>query len=162
MTPLSDDDREALTAYLDGELDEEATQRFETRLAAEPVLRAELDAQRKTWSMLDYLPPAAPSADFTHKTLDRIALDAQTTQTAATRRPLRRTAGWLAGAALALAVGYFGARYYRQEWSPPIDADEAVVRDLRLLQRLSAYDAVDDLDFLKALDAPDLFGEEGA
>ena len=34
-TPLNDDDREALTAYLDGELDEESTQVLEARLGRE-------------------------------------------------------------------------------------------------------------------------------
>ena len=68
---MTDDDRETLTAYLDGELDEVAEQAIEARLSQEPALRAELDALKQAWGLLDYLPGTVPSNDFTHRTLDR-------------------------------------------------------------------------------------------
>jgi anti-sigma factor RsiW len=40
---LSDDDRAALSAYLDGELDDDATHRIEVRLTSEPELRFEYE-----------------------------------------------------------------------------------------------------------------------
>ena len=50
---------------------------------------------------------------------------------------------------------------YRKYYEKPIDPDEVVVRNLRILERLPAYETVDDIDFLKALKDPDLFGDEG-
>ena len=42
--PLSDDDRADLVAYLDGELDEEASRALESKLSLDPKARAEADS----------------------------------------------------------------------------------------------------------------------
>ncbi len=39
--PLSDDEREDLTAYLDGELDEQSARELEAKLGRDPNTRAE-------------------------------------------------------------------------------------------------------------------------
>jgi len=159
---MTDDDREALTAYLDGELDETAEQALEARLSQEPALRAELDALKQTWGLLDYLPSAVASSDFTHRTLDRLSLEGSITQSVKMKRgwPLRRAALWVACAIIALGVGVATSTGYRKYTLKPIDPDEAIVRHLRILERLSAYETVDDLEFLKALDDADLFGDD--
>jgi hypothetical protein len=36
------------------------------------------------------------------------------------------------------------------------------VRDLRLIENKRLYDLVEDLEFLQALDDPDLFGDDNA
>ena len=59
-SPLNERERADLVAWLDGELEGEAA-------------RAEADALRKTWELLDYLPRPEPSASFTHRTLSRLA-----------------------------------------------------------------------------------------
>ena len=59
--PLSDDEREELIAYLDGELDGAGTEAVERKLHADPRIRAEADALRQTYNLLDYLPKAEPS-----------------------------------------------------------------------------------------------------
>jgi len=74
MSQLNDDDLNALTAYLDGELDDAASQAFEARLRRDPDLRAEAEAMKRTWEMLDYLPRPEPSTSFTHRTLERLAV----------------------------------------------------------------------------------------
>ena len=73
--PLDEDEKAELVAYLDGELDEAATQAVEAKIAADPDARAELDALKQTWGMLDYLPKASPSANFTNRTLERLTLE---------------------------------------------------------------------------------------
>ena len=162
MAELNDIDRETLTAYLDGELDEEATQELEDRLGRDAKLRAELATMQKTWGMLDFLPKATPSANFTHRTIDRLTLEGRSTQTGKMRVSWspRRIATWVIACAFALAVGYGTSWGYRQYFTRPIDPDEALVHDLRLLERLKAYDTVEDIEFLKALDQPDLFGDD--
>jgi len=53
---LNEDDKAELVAYLDGELDEVATQAVEAKIASDPDARAELDALRLTCGMLDFCP----------------------------------------------------------------------------------------------------------
>jgi anti-sigma factor RsiW len=158
---MTDDVRETLTAYLDGELDEIAEQALEARLSQEPALRAELDALKQAWGLLDFLPGTVPSNDFTHRTLDRLSFERSSTLSLKFKRgwPLRRGALWLASALIALGVGIAASASYRKFTHKPTDPDEPIVRHLRLLERLQAYDTVDDLEFLKALDDPDLFGD---
>ncbi len=160
---MTDDDREALTAYLDGELDESAEHALEARLSQDPKLRAELDVLKETWSLLDYLPKPTPSDDFTHRTLDRLTLETRSMRAPTVKRSwsLRRIAMWTACALSAAAIGFGSSAGYRKYLEKPFDADESVVRNVRLLERLPAYEAVDDLGFLKALDDADLFGDEG-
>src|SRR3954452_2725575 len=74
MAHLSDEDRENLVAYLDGELDEASAHALESKLSLDPLARAEADALRRTWELLDYLPKPEPSSDFTNRTLSRLSL----------------------------------------------------------------------------------------
>lgn len=159
---MSDEEREALTAYLDGELDETAEQELETRLSQDPKLRAELDALKQTWGMLDYLPQARPSSDFTNRTMDRLTMEGRTSQSTVVMRGRRRRAvAWTVAAVVALLIGVAASAGYRRYIEKPIDPDEPIVRNLRLLERLPAYEHVDDIGFLKGLDDPDLFGDDG-
>jgi anti-sigma factor RsiW len=70
--PLSDQERENLIAYLDGELTESEAQALEGKLNRDPKVRAEVDALRRTWDLLDYLPKPEPSVSFTNRTMDRV------------------------------------------------------------------------------------------
>ena len=40
------------------------------------------------------------------------------------------------------------------------DPDAALIRHLRVLEKWRSYETVDDIDFVRALDQPDLFGDE--
>jgi len=161
MATLNDDDRANLTAYLDGELDEEATQALEAKLAQDPAARAEVEALRQAWTMLDYLPRPAPSVSFTHRTMERLSLEKRPVETGKIPRPRfawGRALGWTAAALVAAAAGYWASAAF---WgTAPSDADEPLVRQLRLIEKWRAYEMVDDLDFLKSLDQPGLFGAE--
>jgi hypothetical protein len=155
---LNDEDRENLVAYFDGELDEASARTLEAKLNLDPQTRAEADALQAAWSLLDYLPHAEPSPSFTHRTLEKLAL--QTSQLA---RPGSRRwlgiLGWAAAILLAAGVGFAAARWLWQPRTPP-DLDDQLVRHLRVIDKVHQYDQVDDLDFLRGLDHPDLFGEE--
>ncbi len=163
--PVSEDDRAALSAYLDGELDEASTRRIEVRLNLEPELRCAYDTLQQTWSLLDYLPRATPSSEFTSRTLDR--LTHETVRGGAGRwvsRVFRRVpAGalaWSLGAVAALGVGMTIGGWFGGTGPSEAADDEALVRHLRIVERWRLYEAADDIEFLRGLDQPDLFGEE--
>lgn len=67
-----DPEEAELVAYLDGELDAATARRVESRLAADPGLRARATALKKTFDLLDFLPRPEPSSGFTSKTLEKI------------------------------------------------------------------------------------------
>ena len=94
-------DRDDLVAYLDGELDEERSRALEARLSLDPAARAEAESLRKTWELLDYLPRAEPSASFTNRTLEKLAVQHTT---AVQPGRLRRWPRWLAGMAWAAGI----------------------------------------------------------
>lgn len=167
------DESSRLQAYLDGELDEAAAQALEARLSLDPQARAEADALRQAWGLLDYLPKAEPSPTFTHRTLERLSVEtgrpSASTATLATPRPRRRhwaPLGWAAAILLALGVGGgsgFGlARLLRPPAPPPPPAatDEAMARHPRVVEKWRTYEQAGDLDCVRRLAEPDYFGDE--
>lgn len=157
--PPPDPDAE-LVAYLDGELDDDGARAVEAKLALDPAARARAAALRKTYDLLDYLPRPEPSPTFASRTLTR--LDAAPASGPVTARPRRAgwvaALGWVIAVAVAGGVGYVGhlvARPHLEAVAPTKPTSEQV----RLLERLPLLLGVDDLDFLRRLDDPDLFGE---
>ncbi len=69
LTRLSTDERNNLVAYLDGELEDDATQRIEEVLSQSPVARNDVELLVKTYDLLDLLPRPKASAEFTQKTI---------------------------------------------------------------------------------------------
>jgi anti-sigma factor RsiW len=165
---LSEDEKAELVAYLDGELDEAATQAVEAKVATDPDARAELDALKQTWGMLDYLPKASPSANFTHRTLERLTLEnigdkaTKPIPVASPARPWLARVGWAAAIVLALVGGYLVTLKFKPDQTPdPIpDADVPLLRHLRIAEKWRYYENVDDVDFARKLNHPDLFGED--
>ena len=160
-SPLNEQERADLVAWLDGELEGEAARALERKLSLDPAARDEADALRKTWELLDYLPRPEPSASFTHRTLSRLA-PAQAARPRPTvwqrwRRPVLG-AGWAAALVAAAVGGYAG---YNRLAPPHEPGERDLVRDLRIIENKRYYDAVEDFDFLRALDQPDLFGDDG-
>ena len=159
MKHLSDEDRENLVSYLDGELDEEAARTLEARLNLDPKARSEAEALQQAWSLLDYLPKAEPSPTFTHRTLERLALQTGDIQ----RRGWPRWQvglTWAAAVLLAAGAGFGAAALFRPVHREGPDADDQLVRHLRPIENVHRYEQVDDIEFLRDLDQPDLFGEE--
>jgi anti-sigma factor RsiW len=155
---LSEQDRADLVAYLDGELKGEAVRSLEARISRDPLVREEADSLKRAWDLLDYLPRPEPSPNFTHRTVSRIVpirpggirLDWQRW------RPYLFGAGWAAAVVLAW-LGGMGA--YRLI-VPRQPGDAELVRDLRLIENKRLYEAGEDIEFIKQLDQPELFGDD--
>jgi anti-sigma factor RsiW len=156
---LNEQEQADLVAYLDGELKGAAVQRLEARLALDPAVRAEADALKRTWELLDLLPKAATSPDFTNRTLERLAPVRTQPQTVVHRRYWAPWAlAWAASLLAAAGVGFAGARLL----IPQQPGDQELVRDLRVIENKRLYELVEDLEFLRQLDSPELFGEDNA
>jgi anti-sigma factor RsiW len=152
---FDDDQREQLVAYLDGELDASACAEIEQTLAESAAARGEVRALTKTWELLDTLPRAAASPDFTEKTLATLQTESRALQArqaavsagrprgAALRRwvPVLIALGWAAAA----AAGFFAARALAPNRS------EDLVRELPLIQSLDTYEAAGDAAFLERI-----------
>jgi anti-sigma factor RsiW len=155
---LNDDEREELVAFLDGELTEDDAHKVEAKLNLDPRTRAEVEALRKTWDLLDYLPKPEPSANFTNRTLERIA-PVRKTQTMPRRRFRVAALGlaWAAALLIAVAAGYSGMALFLKSRGP---TDKDLARDLRVIENQHLYEVGEDMDFLRQLDQPDVFGDE--
>jgi anti-sigma factor RsiW len=168
MPHLSDEDRANLVAYLDGELDAEAAQALEAKLSLDPNARAEADALKRTWELLDYLPRPEPSASFTHRTLERLAVRHPPASRAPGRLfrwPLWALGlGWAAALLLAAGGGLLAAHWLRPRPPAaalePADVQEQMVRYLRVLENHRLYENAEDIAFVRDLDSPELFGED--
>jgi anti-sigma factor RsiW len=157
LEPLDDDERAELVAYLDGELTEQAAHVVESRLNQDPRVRAEVDALKQTWQLLDYLPRAEPSANFTTRTVERLsALRPALPATAGQWRWWAGAVGWAAAVLLAGVAGYAAMMH----WQPKAPKTDDMISDLRVIENLRAYEAADDIEFLMDLDHPDRFGED--
>lgn len=175
--PDPDDDSRAepadeLVAYLDGELDPKAAEAMATRLSLDPRLRAEADALQRTWDVLDVLPRPRPSAAFATRTVSQVVpVPAGTSRTqvfvppgpTATMPavPVRRPGAgfWMVSAALILAAGV-GGYFGHQALAPSPKVADPPLEDVPLLKNLRLYRNVDDVEYLKKLDSPELFGDE--
>lgn len=94
---------DALSAYLDGELDATARAEVEARLAESAEWRAILDELRETSGALRALPPVEASPAFWHRVLG----DETVVDLAAARSAKHRRAPWklaVAGAAAAVVI----------------------------------------------------------
>ena len=157
LVPLNDEERAQLVAYLDGELPDPTARTLEARLNRDPVARAEAEALRKTWDLLDHLPRPEPSPTFTHRTVERLsALRPVQANTSGHWRWWMGISSWAAGVLLCGVAGYAAlVRFY-----PKDPGTEELARDLRIVENLQFYEAADDIEFLRMLDQPDQFGED--
>ena len=69
---LTEEQRENLVAYLDGELDDNESARIEQLLAENPAAREAAELLSRTMALLDELPHVSTSQDFTARTLSAI------------------------------------------------------------------------------------------
>jgi anti-sigma factor RsiW len=167
---LPEREREDLVAYLDGELPAEGARSVEASMSRDSRTRGELETLRRTWEMLDHLPQPKPSATFTSQTLERVSALRPATTAKRTRRwqPWILAASWAAGAVLAGLLGYAGITAILPKSEPvtvpqatlPAEQEPIMLRDLRIIENKSSYEKVGDINFLCALDDPELFGDE--
>ena len=151
---------EQLVAYLDGELDDQASRRIEERLASDPEVRDTLEKLEGTWDLLDGLGRAHVDEVFTKSTLEMVAVAASDdVRQEKAEAPRRRRRRWLVGSAAMLgacAAGFLAVWLF---WPNPNDQ---LLEDLPVLERLDQYRQIDDLEFLELLLAnrDELFPEE--
>ncbi|MHB1422020.1 MAG: anti-sigma factor family protein [Gemmataceae bacterium] len=154
---FSEQERADLVAYLDGELSGTAARALEAKLSLNSAARAEADALRRTWELLDFLPRSQPSSRFTRQTLQRLT-PIRTGEQRNWRRWRMRCLG-LSWAAALLMAGWCG--YAGYNWIVPRQPGEReLLQDLRILENKRIYERMEDVDFWRALDTPELFGEE--
>ncbi|MGA2034389.1 MAG: hypothetical protein ABSG68_19260 [Thermoguttaceae bacterium] len=150
--------REELVAYLDGELDAEASRRIEQRLADEPEIRLLVQGLDRTWQLLDKLDAPPPDVSFTHSTLAMVAVAAEAEQPGALGgpNPRRLRRGLLLGGGL-LAAALAG---FLLVTAAAPDPNRQLLQDLPLLENLDQYRQVDSLKFLRMLGDENLFAED--
>jgi anti-sigma factor RsiW len=160
--PLTEQERADLVAYLDGELTGEAARAMEAKLSINPEARAEAEGLRRTWDMLDFLPQPEASPNFTNRTLSKLMpVPVETPAQVPTVTPRRwwkvaAVALWLVAVVLSALGGYAGFQHF----VPRQPGDRELVRELRLIENKRLYDLVGEMEFLRRLDQPDLFGDD--
>ncbi|CAN5131213.1 hypothetical protein BH10PLA2_BH10PLA2_09820 [soil metagenome] len=171
---LTAQDRDNLVAYLDGELDERTVRALEAKLSRDALARAELEALKRTYNLLDFLPRGEASSQFASNTIDRLATVPPATVAADAessfneRKPLKMPSrwpllvGWSCAIFFAAFLSYFMTRAYwlRKRPVTPIDTDAALVQDLRVIENKRLFDHVDEINFLRSLDVSNLFSDE--
>lgn len=150
---------EELVAYLDGELDVEASRRIEGMLAVDPKVRRTLQGLDRTWELLDELDRPQVADRFTQSTLEMVTVaaaeDSERSRGNASRR--RRWRWLLAGATLLAAAAAGFAMFSLRP-----DPNRQLIDDLHVLENLDAYRQVRDVEFLRMLRQEGVFAEEVA
>jgi anti-sigma factor RsiW len=155
---------EQLVAYLDGELDTEASRRVEELLASDAKVRQTLQGLDRTWELLDQLETPQVAESFTRSTLEMVTVaaaeDTERSRTETSRRWRRR---WVIAGGSLLAAGVAGFLVFLAVWKLTLDPNRQLVDDLPVLENLDEYrqhGQVVDIEFLQTLHEQDLFAEE--
>jgi anti-sigma factor RsiW len=157
--PLSPEKRAELVAYVDGELDETATQEMERVLAESAEARHEVDMLGRTFALLDTLPRPGASDEFTAKTLATLKAEqaALPWPQRTWYRNVRRgaiAAAWLVGLALSASLGYYAANRLAPR------GNTEMIRELPVIENLDAYSDVSDIRFLRELKQQPVFDDD--
>jgi hypothetical protein len=146
---------EELVAYLDGELDSQATKRLEDLLATDEPARKRLSQLANSWELLDQLPRATVDDLFTRTTVEMVAL-AEEDEVAKHEAgaPARRRMRWLVGGVAALCAAAVG--FVAMALAVP-DQNDPLLADLPVIYNLELYEPVASIDFLHQLQAAGLF-----
>ena len=146
---------EELTAYLDGELDQDQIQQVETRLVEDTTYLAEMQSLQKTWDLLDSLPASEPGTSFTKTTMELVVGEAVKSEKKRRNRGgawLMRIAILVALPSLLFAIVFNVIRQYQTE------SDRLLVENLSVIENHPRYEAIEcDLDFLVRLSHESLF-----
>ncbi len=140
---------EQLTAYLDGELDETTGRQVEELIAADPKARDQMQELDQVWGLLNELPRSEADEQFARTTVEMLAI--RVGEDLVQRRSAARPIWWLkrigAGLALALA-GFLGVVLVDKAVPRP---DDALLRDLAVVENLDVYRNVDNIQYLRQL-----------
>lgn len=150
--PLGPDD---LVAYLDGEVDAQTSQKIERCLAEDPQLVQRMREHQLAWDFLDELPCEEVSDNFTRTTLQMVAVAATNDAEELTRdAEARRSWLWLVAGGSLIAASLAGF------WAAAILFDSPnrkLLQDLPVIENLEAFQQVESVEFLRALENEGLF-----
>ena len=155
---LNADQREDLVAYLDGELPDAQVQQIDHIIARSEVARHEVEALSRTWEMLDALPSARASDDFTSRTMTNLKVMeapfvlADQSWFGYLTRTLA-VSGWLLALGLCSVIGFQITRH----WIP--DPNEELLQELPVIENLDHYREIREIEFLMELKRSSLFDE---
>jgi anti-sigma factor RsiW len=150
-SPRNPEMRENLVAYLDGELDEAATQKIEQTLAENSDVRGEVESLARTFEMLDELPRQEVSEEFTAHTLSTIQVSRQSQTDKDDLQPRRvdnriLIAGWVVGLVLSVLLGVLiGGRFSR-------DDSARLVEEFPVVKDLDIYTEIGSIEYLQKLE----------
>lgn len=151
--------RDDFVAYLDGELDEEATERIETVISQSEVARGDIEALAQTYELLDTLErPEAPE-DFTARTMatirvDQLRPDARDTWWYRVTRQGGAIAVWAAALMVTATAGYLATNRWIRTPS------DQLVEELPLIEQLDLYTEVGEVEFLQRLSTQEALLQE--
>ena len=162
ITRLSAQERENLVADLDGVLGDAEAKVIEQMLAVSQVARHDVELLSRTWDLLNFLPRATVSGEFTQKTMSMAKLEtAPPSLVAQWKETLVPTArrgailtGWAGALVFAAIIGFRITR----DWIPN-DA-ELLAKDGPIIENLDAYTEVDSIEFLKELRRSGTFNDD--
>lgn len=143
--PKRDERVEEIVAYLDGEADDASADSLEQQMARDPSVRREIDSLQRAWDMLELLDMPKPNSDFSRQTVQLAtqSIKAESLPVIKKRRWII-PALWTSGVILSFGVGWF------LTMGRPSD-ERRVNEELPILEKLDAYRATGDVEFLKRL-----------
>ena len=149
---------EDLVAYLDGELNRDNVARVEDELSQNSEYRLRLMQLQQAWDLMDELPRVSSDEAFTKSTVELVVVSAESEANATVvRRKTWQSLFWGIGLFGALAAAWGGFLVVGQF----NDRDnQALLKDLPLVQEIDIYDPIENLEFLKQLDESGVFDEE--
>lgn len=158
---LTQEQRENLVAYLDGELEDTESQEIDRILARSDVARHEVEALSRAWDMLDLLPNSQASSEFTNRTMSTLKLEESPYDISdkawfVFARRGAVAAVWLAAIAACGVVGFLAT----WQWYPNPHRD--MLAELPLIRHLDVYQEVESIEFLDSLNREGLFDGGGA
>jgi hypothetical protein len=162
ITRFTPEERDNLTAYLDGELEEQVAAVIEQKLTRSEVARREVDILSRTWDMLNLLPRPSVSEEFSRKTMSMARLENQPTSwdwytsSILWSGRIAILVGWGLAIGLVAYVGYS----LTNRWIP--DPSRQLVEELPLIKNLDNYKEIGDIEFLRQLAKRDPFLDKDA
>jgi hypothetical protein len=170
-TDIDEKKAEAIVAYLDGELDDVASDAVERLLAENPEYRARVEEHTRAWDLLDLLPSRKASASFTEKTITAIktttvSADAETEAQADQIPSHARLMTQRTGAQWGLRViAFFGLLFvaaigFNQNYRFETWRSDEVLKDYPTLNRLHELRDAGDVEFLRELKQRKVFHEQ--
>ena len=147
-----------LVAYLDGELNRDNASQVEDALSENSDYRLRLKQLQQAWDLLDELPRSTTEESFTRSTVELVVVSAESEAMAtAVRWKTWRIGAWVVGCLAMCAAAWSGVLLVNHLGNQD---NHRLLEDLPLVQEIDIYDPIDNMEFLKELDASGAFAEE--